>query len=112
MTPREDGSLPLMSPTTALNLHFEQWISRAAGRSTCHTAARRRLVSGRGRKEPRKCGSTTNSAGKGPRSVEGHVRPGHVYELSLAREKLPAGLYTCSLLIEGQRARVRLVVKH
>ena len=43
---------------------------------------------------------------------EGPVRVGQVYELSLASEKLPAGLYTCSLLVEGQRESVRLLVTH
>ncbi|UOQ69325.1 T9SS type A sorting domain-containing protein [Hymenobacter volaticus] len=43
---------------------------------------------------------------------DGPVRQGHSYELSLRSEQLPAGLYTCSLLVSGQRESVRLVVTH
>ncbi|MDF7812054.1 SBBP repeat-containing protein [Hymenobacter sp. YC55] len=43
---------------------------------------------------------------------EGKVRQGQHYELPLHSEKLSAGLYTCSLLVNGQREAVRLVVTH
>ncbi|UOQ64718.1 SBBP repeat-containing protein [Hymenobacter volaticus] len=43
---------------------------------------------------------------------EGKVRQGQHYELPLHSEKLSAGLYTCSLLVNGQRETVRLVVTH
>ncbi|UOQ64717.1 SBBP repeat-containing protein [Hymenobacter volaticus] len=43
---------------------------------------------------------------------EGKVRKGQHYELPLNSEKLAAGLYTCSLLVNGQRESVRLVVTH
>ena len=43
---------------------------------------------------------------------EGKVRQGQHYELPLNSEKLAAGLYTCSLLVNGQRESVRLVVTH
>ncbi|UOQ69093.1 hypothetical protein [Hymenobacter volaticus] len=41
---------------------------------------------------------------------QGSVRRGQLYELSLAGEKMPAGLYTCVLLVGDQRESVRLVV--
>ena len=41
---------------------------------------------------------------------EGRVRQGQHYELPLNSEKLAAGLYTCSLLINGQREAVRVVI--
>ncbi|MDF7812055.1 T9SS type A sorting domain-containing protein [Hymenobacter sp. YC55] len=43
---------------------------------------------------------------------EGKVRQGQHYELPLHSEKLSAGLYTCSLLVNGQRESVRLVITH
>ncbi|MDF7812053.1 SBBP repeat-containing protein [Hymenobacter sp. YC55] len=43
---------------------------------------------------------------------EGKVRQGQHYELPLHSEKLSAGLYTCSLLVNGQRETVRVVVSH
>ncbi|MDF7812052.1 SBBP repeat-containing protein [Hymenobacter sp. YC55] len=41
---------------------------------------------------------------------EGKVRKGQHYELPLHSEKLTAGLYTCSLLVNGQRETVRLLI--
>ncbi|WP_375433975.1 SBBP repeat-containing protein [uncultured Hymenobacter sp.] len=41
---------------------------------------------------------------------EGKVRQGQHYELSLDSQKLTAGLYTCALLVGGQRETVRLVI--
>lgn len=41
---------------------------------------------------------------------EGTVRQGQHYELPLHSQSLPAGLYTCSLLINGQRQTVRVLV--
>ncbi|MDF7812048.1 SBBP repeat-containing protein [Hymenobacter sp. YC55] len=41
---------------------------------------------------------------------EGTVHKGQFYELPLHSWKLPAGLYTCSLLVDGQRETVRLLV--
>ncbi|MDF7814908.1 T9SS type A sorting domain-containing protein [Hymenobacter sp. YC55] len=43
---------------------------------------------------------------------EGTVHKGQYYELPLASQKLPAGLYTCSLLVDGQRQTVRVLVAH
>ena len=43
---------------------------------------------------------------------EGKVRQGQHYELPLNSENLAAGLYTCSLVVNGQREAVRLVVTH
>lgn len=40
----------------------------------------------------------------------GSVRKGQLYEMPLNRQQLAAGLYTCSLLVGGQRESVRLVV--
>ncbi|UOQ64715.1 T9SS type A sorting domain-containing protein [Hymenobacter volaticus] len=41
---------------------------------------------------------------------EGKVRKGQHYELPLNSEKLAAGLYTCSLLVNGQRESVRVLI--
>jgi hypothetical protein len=41
---------------------------------------------------------------------EGTVRKGQHYELPLHSQKLAPGLYTCSLLVAGQRETVRVVV--
>ncbi|MDF7812049.1 T9SS type A sorting domain-containing protein [Hymenobacter sp. YC55] len=43
---------------------------------------------------------------------EGKVRQGQHYELSLRSEKLAPGLYTCSLLVNGQRETVRVLIGH
>jgi uncharacterized delta-60 repeat protein len=42
----------------------------------------------------------------------GAVRKGQHYELPLNSQKLAAGLYTCALLVNGQRETVRLLVTH
>lgn len=41
---------------------------------------------------------------------EGAVRKGQHYELPLHSEKLAPGLYTCSLLVNGQRETVRVLI--
>ena len=41
---------------------------------------------------------------------EGHVHKGQHYELPLNSEHLASGLYTCSLLVNGQRETVRLLI--
>ncbi|MDF7812050.1 SBBP repeat-containing protein [Hymenobacter sp. YC55] len=43
---------------------------------------------------------------------EGKVHKGQYYELPLHSEKLTDGLYTCSLLVNGQRETVRLLIAH
>ena len=40
----------------------------------------------------------------------GQVRKGQAYELSLQSQQLPAGLYTCALLVGSQRETVRVVI--
>ncbi|WP_375433977.1 SBBP repeat-containing protein [uncultured Hymenobacter sp.] len=43
---------------------------------------------------------------------EGAVRKGQRYTLPLKSQSLPAGLYECALLVNGQRQTVRLLVAH
>ncbi|MDF7812051.1 SBBP repeat-containing protein [Hymenobacter sp. YC55] len=43
---------------------------------------------------------------------EGKVHKGQHYELPLHSQKLAPGLYTCSLLVNGQRETVRVVISH